>query len=173
MHTNTQAASSFFGGYTLHLIKSLLTDVVVNFLLNFCFDHFFMRDVTQYKHRYSYTYEYSLLWINACTPYPYEHFWKTEPAWSLDSWSHSKSILLSIGTSPTTKRIISRKYATSTPNLGFKLGWVGSTTRNLTIWARLSLLFWSPLQKLMTLSLYRCDFSVWLYCQINDGIEGA
>jgi hypothetical protein len=39
-----------------------------------------------------------------------------------------------------TKRIISHKYATHISNLEFKHKWIGSTIRNLTIWARPSLL---------------------------------
>jgi hypothetical protein len=44
---------------------------------------------TQYKHRYSYTYEHSPLWIHTRTSYPYEHLWKTEPTWYWDSRSQS------------------------------------------------------------------------------------
>jgi hypothetical protein len=43
-----------------------------------------------------------------------------------------KNVSLSTGTSPTTEKIISHKYATLTLNLGFETEWVGSTTRNLT-----------------------------------------
>jgi hypothetical protein len=46
-----------------------------------------------------------------------------------------------MGMSLATERIISRKYATLMPNLGFEPGWVCSTTRNLTIRARLCLIF--------------------------------
>jgi hypothetical protein len=83
--------------------------------------------------------EYSPIWIHECTFYLYEHIRKTRPAWSWDLWSRSKSVSLSTGTPPTTERIISCKYATPTSNLGFEPVWVGSTTENLTIWARLSL----------------------------------
>jgi hypothetical protein len=39
----------------------------------------------------------------------------------------------------TTERLIYRKYATPTSNLGFETRWIGSTTRNQTISARLNL----------------------------------
>jgi hypothetical protein len=80
-------------------------------------------------------------------------------AWSYDSRSRSKSVSLSTGMSPITERIISRKYAIPTSNLEFELGWIDSTTRKLTIWARLSLPHLSD--------SWDCFFCLFLYSNYN------
>jgi hypothetical protein len=57
------------------------------------------------------TYKHSLLWLHARTPYLYKHLWKIGSAWSWDLRSRSESVSLSTGTSSTTEKIISCKYA--------------------------------------------------------------
>jgi hypothetical protein len=65
----------------------------------------------------------------------------------------------SMGTSTIIGWVISHKYNTPMSNLGFEPGWLGSTTRNLTNWAGLSLNYWKLQKnhrfKLMNLSYIR------------------
>jgi hypothetical protein len=126
------------------LNKMALGHVIILFfkMQSFLFNHnveFFFFSITQYRSRYSYIYDHSPLWIHGRTPYPYEYIWKTGSASSWDWRSQSKIVSLSTEMSPTTERIISYKYTTHTSNLRFKPEWLGSITRNLTIWTRASL----------------------------------
>jgi hypothetical protein len=81
---------------------------------------------------YSYMYEHSSYEYMHTHPI-FMNIFKRLCRLDLEIYKVSHQEHIAIGTSTTTKRIISRKYVTLMPKLRFKLRWVNSTTRNITI----------------------------------------